>query len=168
MESVLSCRTMNIFLDMDETLLHTNSNPRGEYDIEGWNFDSTKNPDAEALIEYARSKVGKDNVFILTYGARDYALCVLDALGFDFDPEKVIAREEIQNNVWKQSCGRFNGQPRILIDNETVRFNEHKMIFLGLDPSDYFQCEAFYGCQASSNWLELNKEFIDERVEHHK
>tara|TARA_R110000744_G_scaffold56820_1_gene119757 strand:+ start:16114 stop:16908 length:795 start_codon:yes stop_codon:yes gene_type:complete len=56
---------------------------------------SWKAPYTDVILERARQIVGKDNVFLMTYGSNDYAHACNIELSLGFDVSRVISREDI-------------------------------------------------------------------------
>lgn len=150
----------NIFLDLDETLVHTliaSTEKRadelllehGEH-YAGMKFkmrgDSCwyvpfKRKISDDLIKFCKDLVGEKNVYILSHGSLDYVLWVNVHHQLGLDPNtQIYGREDISriNGVNPKFKGQFN----ILVDNESYDWHESigisKLSFLDEIPRSQF------------------------------
>jgi len=156
-----------IFWDLDQTLVDNHEvyhfqpfNPTDGWDFElYWPEEKEKyftsvRPAAKRLIEFSRSMVGKENVFILTAACRDVALRVNHLAKFGFSLSNIYSYES-----WGHWCKyyalnepfKFEDTRNILIDNEAPSDTKafKKRMFLGIDKFDtshrYLQVSEYLG-----------------------
>ena len=164
-----------IFLDLDETLIHTEfpqyaSDKHLTFKLNGSSIQyyTTIRECALELIEFSRNLVGKDNVYILTIATEDYANAINDIAGFGFDKDHIFSRETIQNNWAATTYGarvtlpcKEASRENCLIDNRPWNENTSKMSFIGITRDRYFQCEDYYGYEYSdATFVEDAKEYL--------
>lgn len=167
-----------IFWDLDENLLHSLFPTQ---DVRGQNYLSIELKDGEILytivrpcankvIEYSRSLVGAENVYILTSAVREYALQINEKAGFRFTPDKVFAREDhapvrmgygysyLTHPKWSKD--------NLLIDNLPYEVNQTKVNFIGNIPKEnYLKTRDYYGVNFPGDPFEENiYKFLDERM----
>ncbi|KAL2922300.1 Phosphatase PSR1 [Bienertia sinuspersici] len=96
-----------IFLDLDETLIHSSSGPplkdfnfvvRPTIDCETMSFYVLKRPGVDKILEYLG---GKFDIVVFTAGLREYASFFLDKL----DKNKVI-----NHQLYTDSCRELDGK----------------------------------------------------------
>ncbi|KAL2931014.1 Uncharacterized protein RDABS01_036424 [Bienertia sinuspersici] len=96
-----------IFLDLDETLIHSSSDPLSKHfdfvvrptiDGETMTFYVLKRPGVDKFLEYL---CGKFEIVVFTAGLREYASLVLDEL----DKNKVI-----NHRLYRDSCRELDGK----------------------------------------------------------
>jgi len=157
-----------IFIDLDETLIHT-LYPAPEQDHitfvlgeRALRYFSIIHPRALDLIEFSRNLVGRDNVYILTVATKDYATKVNELGKFGFDEDHIFHKEMI-NNHWASTvygggttcpCAMAH-KNNVLIDNLPWKYNMNKIDLIGIDTDRYYQCDDFYGVEYG------NGEFLD-------
>lgn len=126
-----------IFLDVDETLLHTII----AYDVahaeelidrysEYWPYKTNMfdgsilisflRPIAHDLIDYCRELVGSNNTYLLSFGTRPYIRKLNSDFGFRFEEDHFYAREDIR---YKVGSDLFKSTRNVLVDNETFDFH---------------------------------------------
>lgn len=150
-----------IWFDLDEVLVHTES-----FMPEDLNFDfafkideeiyyTKVNPSSYKLLEFSRNLISPENVWMLTSATRDYALEINKLAPFRFPENQIVAREELHKIVKEQKFdpdykNPYKDQNSVLIDNLSPRYNEEKLICLGikLDTLDrYCKVDDYYGNQ---------------------
>jgi len=150
-----------IWWDLDETLSSTLLFRDGD---EPFQFDFAfkldpdiyhvkVNPSSYKLLEFSRNLIGPENVWMLTSATRDYALTINSHAPFGFPPNQIVAREELRKIVEEQKWNPdyknpYKDQHSVLIDNLSPRYNEEKLICLGikLDTLDrYCKVDDYYG-----------------------
>jgi hypothetical protein len=192
----------NIFWDIDETLIHSyyknennakayNQTPTFEFSLADGSYCTFIRDNADEVVEYSRSVVGKDNVFILTRATHDYALEINKNTGWDFSEKNIIAREniylhnrimrgfrsgwhldadhnlteiELDSSKTSKFIENLKNFENILIDDLAYPFNEEKYSLLGIEREQYLKIEGFYGININSvnqNFEKMVKEFID-------
>lgn len=159
-------RNVNLFLDLDETLVHTlvasTEKQADKYlDEHSEHFVSKKfkiRHDAcwyvtfkrnitDNLIKFCKELVGEKNVYILSHGSLDYVLWVNVYLDLGIDPNtQIYGREDIGRH--HTANPKFKGQFNILIDNESYDWHgcvgESKLSYLDEIPkSQFIQIEPF-------------------------
>lgn len=169
-----------IFWDIDETLIHTSIRPFEK----GTKYEHFVLPDdstdyytiirscSHKLIEYSRNLVGKDNVFILTSSTHDYANEVNRLAGWGFETDRIITREDIDNHRYATAYGSSTTVPHklantnnVLIDNLPPRYNEAKMILIGIKVDNYLQIRDYYGVNFSDETFEEDvMEFLTDKM----
>jgi hypothetical protein len=136
----------NIFVDLDETLIHTfNSTSLGsapwgdEMDRMPWHmpgevkeitledgiYSTVLREGAHTFLKLLRQK---GNVFMLTAATKDYALAMNEAFGFNFNPKGILSREDVQEGGIK--LRGFEPGNTYLFDNLPARENHSKIAFL--------------------------------------
>jgi hypothetical protein len=153
-----------IFWDIDETLIHTSPSPFEE----GTQYEQFSLPDdlatyytiirpcSKSLIQYSRDLVGKDNVYILTTSKHDYANEVNRLADWGFEPDHILTREVIDEHRYATAYGssasyqhKLADPNNVLIDNLPPRYNENKMILIGIKSDRYLQIRDYYGVDFS-------------------
>lgn len=112
-------------------------------------------PCAKRLIDFSRSLLGEENVFILTTSTREYANHVNRLALFGFDPARIWTREDIRNSYYPTAYGgecviphKFADPENALIDNLPPHYNAAKTELIGISRKTderYFQCRDYYG-----------------------
>jgi len=167
-------------LDLDETLIFSDIHEPNQKHIRfalesGGIYYTIVRPCAKKLIEYARTLVGKENVFILTSATKDYAKEINRLAEFGFPDTHIISREDLALHSWPTAYGgssttasRFSHLDNVLIDNLDPRYNSDKISFLGIWPSvdtNYLQVKDYYGVNFPDDLFEQQViEFLDERA----
>ncbi len=164
-----------IFWDLDSTLIHTELyNPNQEhvvFRIGGYNYYTIIRPCAKTLVEFCRQLVGKDNVYVLTTSTREYASNVNRLADLEFEPDHIIAREDIENAYVGTAYGGravnpldIASQENVLIDNLPPRENYSKTSLIGINGSyqeRYLKVDDYYGVNfTNDNFEETVKEFL--------
>jgi hypothetical protein len=149
-----------IYFDIDECLIWTGfSDPYQNhvcFSLEGpLKYYSVIRPCAKNLIEFSRTLIGKENVFILTTSTQDYARKISLLAGWGFDNENILSREVIENHTAVGAYGsRFiiphvsADKNNILIDNLPAQYNRSKISLIGIDKTsdtNYLQVRDYYG-----------------------
>ena len=113
-------------------------------------------PCSAELIQYSRDLVGKDNVYILTASTHDYANEVNRLADWGFDTDHILTREVIAEHRYATAYGSSTAVPHklsdpnnVLIDNLPSRYNENKMILIGIKSDRYLQIRDYYGVDYS-------------------
>ncbi|KAF4348588.1 hypothetical protein CsatB_002206 [Cannabis sativa] len=170
-----------IFLDLDETLVHSKPDPppkrfdfvvRPRIEGETLNFYVLKRPGVDELLEYLRENDDKFEVVVFTAGLREYASLVLDKL----DGNRVIS-----HRLYRDSCKEVDG--RLVKDlsdlgrdlRRSVIFDDNPNSY-SLQPENGVPVQAFVDdvggdCELSKlvGFLESSYEFDDirEAVKHY-
>jgi len=149
-----------IYFDIDECLIWTGfSDPYQNhvcFSLEGpLKYYSVIRPCAKNLIEFSRTLVGKENVFILTTSTLDYARKISLLAGWGFENENILSREVIQNHTAVGAyASRFiiphvsADKNNISIDNLPAEDNRSKISLIGIDrtsDTNYLQVRDYYG-----------------------
>lgn len=147
-----------VFLDLDETLIHTRysmfdfSYKRENefiFELGGYNYGTVLHPFAKKLIEFIRSfSIAR----ILTAATADYSNLICKHFGLDFDADEIISRNNYVEWVQDGYSG-FGGGARetaiakmcinhhnaILVDNQTPDLPNAvvKMEYLGIYEKRY-------------------------------
>lgn len=152
-----------IFLDADETLLHTVFyDPNQEhirFHLEGKSYYTIIRPCTQRLIDLCRELVGKDNVYILTAAMKDYITTINEKAGWDFDAEHLIPREEIERHCYPAAYGGtayiekegIAHKDNVLIDNLPYRQNMGKVNLIGILEDRYLHVRDYYGVNGRDN-----------------
>jgi len=164
--------TINIFVDLDETLIHT----LGMKTIAGDLGDESNlcdtpvtvalskkeqyvtvlRPGANYLL-FALRDFGK--VYMLTRATKDYAIAMNKAFNFGFDEDKIFDRNFQKYKIPKNISQGKN----FLIDDLDVRDNYEKVAFIKrFGRSSYIQIPAFYGNKEEGITHSLISDIIDD------
>lgn len=161
-----------IFWDLDETLIHTHFTKSDDYTFSFTLEDSfglyytIVRPCARRLIEYSRSLVGKENVYILTTSTFEYALAVSQKANWQFEPYQILGREAISdfNETFSHETHTFGKHPlsncnNILIDNLPPRLNNVKINLVGIQDDEalknkYLKIQDYYGAEYANTDFE--------------
>ena len=147
--------TINIFVDLDETLIHTlgmvpyilsrRNNKDNlilklkEPDLTDANYANTPvkvvvdketyytvlRPDVKELL-FALKEIG--HVYMLTRAAKDYANTMNQVFNFGFTKDKIFDREYVKN--WKYKTPKLAKGKNFLIDDLNVQDNFEKIAFI--------------------------------------
>jgi len=147
-----------VYWDLDETLIHTHDEDYIKHDFGfdldtgGWggsNYYKTKiRPGAQKVIDYSRSLVGSDNVWILTASIIDYATIINLMAGFGFRPDQIIAREHHKPHLKSK---KHQHPDNVLIDNLQPFENTNKMALIGINKDNYLRVKDYYGIDFSDS-----------------
>lgn len=170
---------MNIYVDLDETLIHAipgySGNPGKRTPIKIPNIDCKENsyelyysllrPNAHRLLNFCRYLT---NVKMLTTATRDYALLHNEAFSLGFSESDVIAREDylIKTTLaYGSSIETIAAQtdPKsLLIDNLPPNADAAKLKqqFLGIREENYVQIRDFNGKDPEIFENELGEIFL--------
>lgn len=121
-----------LFVDMDETLIHSSVSPaRGAHEIyaNGDVYWTSVRPDAEVALGGARELF--DDVYLFTAARQGYADAVLDATGLRSYFDAVYTSDTPKKRLPDVSDARW-----VLID-DSVSISEWKLTSLGLRPSQF-------------------------------
>ena len=178
-----------IFIDLDETLLHTQYHDPGQDhlkftlpdDNHTINYFTMIRPCAKTLIEFARDLVGFNNVHILTAATRGYAEKINDLAGWGFRNEDIFAREDTESHkryVRLAYGAQLEIDPHIyanpnnvLIDNLTPDHNRVKIEYIGIwktQSKNYLHVNDYYGVNFTNDdkdFEDLVKNFLMERYD---
>ena len=132
-----------IFVDLDETLIHTVGLHTGR-DMPNYKKISLSKKESYntrlrscslAFLEAARKKA---KVFMLTVATRDYALAMNEAFSLGFKAEDIYSREDVRAKLIKPP--QIEPDAVWLFDNLPLDYNEEKRDFLAhLGPLNYVQ-----------------------------
>lgn len=129
-----------IFLDLDETLIHSRCTEEGPPSaLQMGNFRVWLRPCAMAIIEAAKAKGVP--VMICTSALREYATDASALYGLGFSEDMIMGREHLFS-------GKSNVCPQaVLIDdfNQQNKIALHKCATLGIDSNRYLQVPTFKG-----------------------
>lgn len=166
-----------IFWDIDECLIHTsvNSDPgqaclKFALDADLNTYYTIVRPSALEVIEYSRTLVGADNVYILTTSTRDYASEISRLAGWNFTNDRILTRETLKDHIFPLAYGSRTTLPHktlshaanVLIDNLPPRENDSKIRLIGIDYSRYFKVRDYYGVDiADAEWKEAVLKFLN-------
>jgi hypothetical protein len=157
-----------IFVDLDETLIHTFEDwedPTAdaiEVEVSGQRLRTSLRPGALDLLAQLRA-IG--SVHLLTIACADYAAKMNQYFGFGFSGQEIYPREKIQDKM-------IDLPPRdqvVLLDNLPRRENRNKIEFLRKVSSkgkvSYLQCAEYRGhCDLGFN--QENIQFFLEKITH--
>ena len=163
---------INIFVDLDETLIHTSgmdtiTGQRGneapssniKIELDGVRYYPTLRPGANYLLFQLRS-IGR--VFMLTRAVKDYARAMNKEFGFGFTDDKIFDRKYVKN--WKYKKPDIpKAERNFLIDDLPIIDNYEKIAFIKTHsgPVQYIKVPAFWGFNNES----LTHEYIKELIE---
>ncbi len=145
---------MTIFLDLDETLVHSIPGRRGNPGRrravrcdDGDTYWVMERPLARIMIEDCRT-LGP--TCILSASSEDYAIAVCDAIGFGFAKGEVMGWQRFLRPDEHNTCMVIQTgfcRSALLLDNAEPgsRSALSKMAFLGIPSSRYFQVRTFRG-----------------------
>ncbi|XP_044462455.1 probable C-terminal domain small phosphatase [Mangifera indica] len=129
---LLSPEKKTIFLDLDETLIHSKPDPppkrfdfvvRPRIDGEFMNFYVAKRPGVDAFLESVSKKY---EVVVFTAGLKEYASLVLDRL----DEKRVIS-----HRLYRDSCKKHDG--RFVKDLSEMGRDLKKVVIVDDNPNAY-------------------------------
>ena len=167
--------TINIFVDLDETLIHT----LGMKTIAGDLGDESNlcdtpvtvalskkeqyvtvlRPGANYLL-FALRDFGK--LYMLTRAHKDYAIAMNKAFNFGFNEDKIFDRKFIEKPKYNTPTGVAHGR-NFLIDDLDVKDNFEKITFIKrFGKSGYIQIPAFYGNKEEGITHSLISDIIDD------
>lgn len=146
-----------INFDLDECLIHSMW-PSEDCDQEHLVVELENNevynvvvhPNAKEVIDYARTLVGPENVYILTTSMSVYANKINEMAGFGFPKSHIRAREQHATPI-RMGYGHHwpshekYSKDNVLIDNLPPYYNEVKMSYLGIKKDRYLQVRDYYG-----------------------
>lgn len=148
-----SGQVTNIFVDLDETLIHTNLYPREPNEVPQItvnisplkhakeNYEVSLRPGGNDLL-FALRSIG--NVFMLTRATYDYAVAMNKAFNFAFPENTIYSRKYVEDYRYKELA-----LPRginFLIDDLLQRDNYEKVSLISqLGPVHYIRILPFYG-----------------------
>jgi FMN phosphatase YigB (HAD superfamily) len=147
----------NIFLDIDETLIHSEYRKFNEEirnDEITLSFSDSPDlytyvrPCAAKVIDAARALVGHENVYILTTSIREYAEQVNEGAGWDFKNQSIFTREDLRaalKNGIITPHHTLTDSNNVIVDNLPPRYNLTKMAYIGIDTDQYLQVRDYYG-----------------------
>lgn len=169
----------NVFFDLDECLAYTRMNtdpliPCLKFSLSSYlyagNYYTVVHPRSNFLIDYARKKVGYENVFILTAAVKEYASEINKLAEFGFAEENILSREIIEKHSYSTTYNGSNTLPlkdiahtdNILIDNLLCKYNSSKMDLIGISSDRYLQVRSYYGLNQPNDDFEVKvREFVD-------
>lgn len=144
---------INIFVDLDETLIHTNLYPEDPNEVpqeivnispfprKQDNYYVSLRPGANELL-FALRSIG--NVFMLTRATHDYAVAMNKTFKFAFPENRIYSRKYVEDYRYKELA-----LPRgvnYLIDDLPQRDNYEKVTLISqLGPVQYIRILPFYG-----------------------
>ena len=169
----------NIFLDIDETLIHSayykfDKNIRNDAITLSF-FDMSPNvytyvrPCAAKVIAAARALVGRDNVYILTTSTCEYAKQVNEGAGWNFKNESIFTREDLRDAYQHGVTTPHHtlADPNnVIVDNLPPRYNFTKMAYIGIDQTRYLQVRDYFGAtdhETESDFYEQVTDFLEQK-----
>jgi hypothetical protein len=157
-----------IFVDLDDTLIHTFEDwedPTAdaiEIEVSGQTLKTSLRPGALDLLAQFRA-VG--NVNMLTIACADYAAKMNQQFGFGFSGQEIYPREKIKNKM-------IDLPPRdqvVLLDNLPRRENRNKIEFLRKVSTkgkvSYLQCIEYHG-HPDFGFNQENIQFFLKKITH--
>jgi hypothetical protein len=169
----------SIHLDLDETLLHSfwptediEGQPHIVIELDNDEiYNTIIRPTAQNIINYSRSLVGPENVFILTSAVFEYACQINEKAGFGFSRGNIHARE--QQAPARIGYGmQYPTHPKwsknnVLIDNLSYHGNQAKCDYIGnIGKENYLQVRDYYGVNFPNDPFETDVyEFLDKKHE---
>lgn len=171
-----------IYLDLDETLIHTEvtkdkptSSDRIDFKIGGYWYSTKLRLGALELISFCKSIAPTK---ILTNSTDVYSKYISDAFNFGFKSEDIISRDdyitwepEWPGSVYEIACVKesINQPCAILVDNLFPFTNGaiQKMNYLGINSDRYIQISEFIGNESQEEFkkeLEIIKTSIKEKI----
>ncbi len=155
-----------IFVDLDETLIHTFMPAWGETPSEdattvflgpSEQYDTVLRQGAIHFLHLLRSK---GQVYILTAATNDYANAMNKTFELGFDTNQIFSREDIQSGSINPAS--FDRGTVYLFDNLPRHENHSKIKFLRpLGEVKYVQVGAFYNNEVSRHYTH---DHIDELI----
>lgn len=152
-ESQTQNSVKNIFVDLDETLIHTNQFPEEPNEVPevivNLSEDPRKKdlynvslrPGANELLHALRS-VG--NVFMLTRATHDYAVAMNKEFNFAFTPNRIYFRRDVKSYRYKEL--HLPKGKNYLIDDLHELDNYEKVALISqLGPVKYIRVKEFLG-----------------------
>lgn len=146
-------QNISIFIDLDETLIHTNlytdepnEIPQTTVNISSSehkkeNYEVSLRPGANELL-FALRSIG--NVFMLTRATHDYAVAMNKAFNLAFTENRIYSRRDVENYRYKEL--HIPKGKNFLIDDLRDRDNYEKIALLQqLGPVRYINILPFYG-----------------------
>jgi hypothetical protein len=179
--------TINIFVDLDETLIHTlgmvpftknggyielheiefkKPEPNEKYAdtpvsivLDKEVYDVVLRPGANYLLFRLR-EIG--HVYMLTRATKDYARVMNKAFNFGFDEDKIFDREYVKDWKYKTPKVKITTGKSVLIDDLRSSDNLEKIFFTKrFGVIKYIEVPAFWGYEDES----LTHNYIQELVE---
>lgn len=140
-----------IFIDLDETLIHTSLEPDTKSKEvvvnimppphKPENYNVMVRPGANKLL-FALREIG--NVYMLTRAVRSYAHAMNKTFKFGFTTDRIFARQDLRSSKYKPRT--YHQAKFFLIDDLDIRSNFEKIHFISPQgPVRYIRIEAFYG-----------------------
>ena len=171
----------NIFLDIDETLIHSayrkfNEDYRNDaLTLSFLNMSpdvyTYVRPCAAKVIAAARALVGSDNVYILTTSTREYAKQVNEGAGWNFNNDSIFTREDLRDaymNGVTIPHHTLADSNNVIVDNLPPKYNESKMAFIGIDQTRYLQVRDYFGTtddETESVFYERVVDFLQQKYQ---
>jgi len=151
--------TINIFVDLDETLIHTLGMKTVAGDVEKVDnlcdkpvtvslgkkehYVAVLRPGANYLLFRLR-EIG--HVYMLTRAAKDYAQAMNKAFNFGFDEDRIFDREYVKDWKHKNPKIKIDTGKNVLIDDLRVFDNFEKVAFIKkFGIAKYINVSAFWG-----------------------
>lgn len=167
---------MNVFWDIDETLIFTDRlDPNQEHVkflLHDGHYYTIIRPSSKALINYSRQLFGENNVYVLTTATSAYANEVNRLADWGFDHSHLITREEIDSHTFHTAYSgtatarhKLFNNDNILIDNLDFRYNHKKTNMMGILKHNYFKVQDYYGVNYPDDSFEEDvKQFLQNRI----
>ena len=171
--------TINTFVDLDETLIHT----LGMKTIAGDLGDESNLCDVPVTVALSKKeqyvtvlRPGANyllfclrelgHVYMLTRASKDYAIAMNKAFNFGFNEDRIFDKDFINNPKYNIPTGIAHGK-NFLIDDLEIKNNFEKITFIkNFGKSGYIQIPAFYGNKEESITHSLINDIIDDIKSH--
>lgn len=143
---------MRIFLDLDETLINTESLPASlniipiiggdvkTINLAEVDYNVSKRPFVQDFIEWCRKLVGNDNVYIYTAAVYTYAKKINDVHKLGFRDDQIFTCYDGKLPIDVHSTAN------LLIDNESLMYCRFKLENLGLN-SRFLKIRPWHGIE---------------------
>lgn len=170
---------MNIWFDLDETLVHSYFLTEAYEGIRGIKTNHTedgknhfyviKRQLTDQVIDLAQRTVGRNNVFLITLGFEEYVKKMFEMCEIDIRVENIFFKErwlkKIPTAYGGSYCLPWGGRGRnLLIDNLEFGYNQEKVQFLNLKKNDYLQIKEYFGNDLNDPFLNQVESFLEERT----
>lgn len=152
-ESQTQNDAINIFVDLDETLIHTNLSTDIENEVPQVKVNISTRPRKQEIYPVSLRPGANDllfalrglgNVFMLTRATHDYAVAMNKAFNLAFTVNRIYSRRDVENYRYKEL--HIPKGKNFLIDDLPDRDNYEKIALLQqLGPVRYINILPFYG-----------------------
>jgi len=161
----MQVQNKNIFIDLDETLIHTDLNGMYKNDteaekivIDGIVYLVKIRPGALNLLKGLRKK---GDVYMLTRATADYAFAMSNKFKFGFEQDQIYSREYVKN--WKYKELKISKGNNYLLDDLPFEENYEKIALLKqLGDVKYIKVNPYYGSSVDNLVKEDIKDILKE------